>query len=437
MKVIIHRGAHEIGGNCVEISTSKTRIILDLGLPLVEPNNKQKKFESLSILKKSTEALLKAGVLPRVPGLYGDESIELAPDAVLISHSHQDHYGLAAHLRKNIPVYLSREAKTIIEVSDLFLPVKGYLKYTIPLEDRCPVVIGEFTVTPYLMDHSAFGAQAFLIEAEGKKVFYSGDIRGHGRKEKLFKRFLHIAPKPVDCLLMEGTTLDRPSKAIVKEEDLEDDLVQIMREYPGLKLVSTSPQNVDRMVTLYRAAIRSSSLLVVDLYGAYLLDQIHPLAKTPYPSSSFKHLKVFFSKKMMTRLYRNHRKDIVRKYSPFEITKEQLKANLGRSLFLFRDSMLDDVKTFGDLKGSVLIYSMFQGYMQEPRFQVVKSFLGEQGIPIRMLHTSGHAPFEDLKRFIQALKPKMVIPIHTTRPDRYKELHDRIRILADGEPLLV
>jgi ribonuclease J len=221
---------------------------------------------------------------------------------------------------------------------------------------------------------------------------------------------------------------------MVKEEDLEGDLAKIIREYPGLKLVAASPQNVDRMVTLYRAAIKSNGLLVVDLYAAHLLDQIHSYSKTPYPSLSFKQLKVFFSKRMMTHLYRNNRKDIVRRYSAYEISSDQIKANLGRCIFLFRESLLDDVKKLGDLNRSVLIYSMWKGFMDEPKFQTVKRFLDEQGIPIRVLHTSGHASFEDLKRFAQALKPKMVIPIHTTRPNRFKEMHPNIKILSDGEP---
>ena len=53
---------------------------------------------------------------------------------------------------------------------------------------RTPVEIGPFRVTPYLVDHSAFDAYALLVEADGKRVFYSGDFRGHGRKRKLSRR---------------------------------------------------------------------------------------------------------------------------------------------------------------------------------------------------------------------------------------------------------
>ena len=34
--VTVHRGSNEIGGNCVEIATAKSRLILDVGMPLSE-----------------------------------------------------------------------------------------------------------------------------------------------------------------------------------------------------------------------------------------------------------------------------------------------------------------------------------------------------------------------------------------------------------------
>ena len=45
MNLIIHRGTHEIGGTCVEITTDETRIIIDLGMPLADPRDKKKKLK--------------------------------------------------------------------------------------------------------------------------------------------------------------------------------------------------------------------------------------------------------------------------------------------------------------------------------------------------------------------------------------------------------
>ena len=41
------------------------------------------------------------------------------------------------------------------------------------------------------------------------------------------------------------------------------------------------------------------------------------------------------------------------------------------------------------------------------------------GEPLIQHHTSGHATPADLVRLVQALKPEVVVPIHTEAPDAY------------------
>ena len=41
MQVKIHRGAHEIGGSCVEVESHGSRIVLDVGKPLWAEWNEQ------------------------------------------------------------------------------------------------------------------------------------------------------------------------------------------------------------------------------------------------------------------------------------------------------------------------------------------------------------------------------------------------------------
>jgi len=80
LNIIIHRGASEIGGTCIQLSTDNTTILLDLGLPL----NKNSRHIDVAALK---------------------------PDAVLISHPHQDHFGLIDALDPEIPVFIGELGK--------------------------------------------------------------------------------------------------------------------------------------------------------------------------------------------------------------------------------------------------------------------------------------------------------------------------------------
>ena len=190
MKLTIHRGTQEIGGSCVELSTNSSRILIDFGMPLV--NDKKESFDSKILTGKSLDELKKLKILPDINGLYRDE--EKAIDAIIISHSHLDHYGFLKFVHPDIPIYMSEGAKILVEISDIFIPHKiGELN--VRTIDKKSFAVGDFKIQSYLVDHSAFDARAFLIEAEGKRLFYSGDFRGHGRKSILLDRMISKPPR--------------------------------------------------------------------------------------------------------------------------------------------------------------------------------------------------------------------------------------------------
>jgi ribonuclease J len=77
------------------------------------------------------------------------------------------------------------------------------------LRHREPFNHGGFRITPFLNDHSAFDAYSLLVEADGRRLFYTGDIRGHGRKAGIFEQLLRRPSEAIDVLLTvtsPGTT---------------------------------------------------------------------------------------------------------------------------------------------------------------------------------------------------------------------------------------
>jgi ribonuclease J len=164
----IHRGTQEIGGSCVEIWTENTRIILDIGLPLVEKDGSDFKDGKYKNLDRSE--LISKGLLPDINGLYDDRA---DVDALLISHAHADHYGLAGYTDRSIPCYISRATKDLIELSNIFTPQDTQLGDCRFFESGKMFKVGDFRITPFIMDHSAFDSYAFLIEHDGKSVFYT------------------------------------------------------------------------------------------------------------------------------------------------------------------------------------------------------------------------------------------------------------------------
>lgn len=244
MRARIHRGAHEIGGNCVELEADGKRILIDIGRPL---------------WAEASDPV----PLPQVTGLGGRDPSLLG---VVISHAHPDHYGLAGLLPDEIPLFMGEATARILRESSFFTPVGLDREPAAFLVDREPLAIGPFTVTPFLVDHSAFDAYALLVEAGGRRLFYSGDFRGHGRKAAILERLLHNPPASVDVLMIEGTRLGRAAAddEPTDEREVERECVEIFRRTRGIVLAAFSMQNIDRLVSLYRAALQADRDFVLD-----------------------------------------------------------------------------------------------------------------------------------------------------------------------------
>lgn len=423
MKLTIHRGSKEIGGSCVEVKSGASRILIDFGLPLVDENRDQ--FAPKKIEGKSKEELIRSGVLPDVEGLYEDEQPTV--NAVLLSHPHQDHYGLLSFINSQIPVYLSEGCKELIEISHFF----GQTNYK--AANVKPVTVweqfqeGDFNITPYLVDHSGFAALAFLIEAEGKRIFYSGDFRAHGRKSVLFDNMLKRPPQNISYLLLEGSMLGREQGEYGGEEDIENKLVELFRNKKQMYFLASSSQNIDRLVSVFRACKRSGRILVIDPYTAFILHKLKKISAHIPQFDWGENIRIFFVPNSSTNRMAEDKS--LFQFKSAKITYDQMQEN--RNRLVIKDSFLTRqiFSKKGHLEETTLIYSMWERY-----FADVKEFWEKNDVPVLHVHCSGHAYIDDLKIFVRAMEPEFVIPIHTFFPEKYPELFgDNVRIVKDGE----
>jgi ribonuclease J len=428
MRLIVHRGTKEIGGSCVELATAKARILIDFGMPLVKASREP--FDSKVLVGKSPEELKRLGVLPNIKGLYRDEAKSV--DAILISHSHMDHYGLLGYVNPDIPIYMSEGAKILMEVSNIFTPCKVGNINTRVLDKRQKLEIGDVTVIPYLVDHSAFDALAFRIEADGRKIFYSGDFRGHGRKSALFKRIVAHPPKDIDYLLLEGSMIGRGKQIFKDEIAVESRIEKILHLNDNIKFLFASAQNIDRIVSAYRACLKTGHIFVIDIYTAYILDSVKKVSKK-IPQFNWRNIRVKFLKSHADTLATKVSKELLYRYNTRKIEMEEINEKKGRVLMLARDNSIFPtiVKSIKDIYGARIIYSMWEGYLTEE----FKNWIAQKGLAIESVHTSGHATLQDLKAFANALKPRTLIPIHTFEPGQYPALFRNVRIMKDGEVL--
>jgi ribonuclease J len=411
MRACIHRGSKQIGGSCIELEESGQSILLDLGLPLdAEVNTSQ--------------------LLPALSGLNGSDPSLLG---ILISHPHLDHYGLLAHVARQVKIGLGASARRVLCAAADFVPGE----WPLPNAgwDYCSgrsFDIGPFHVTPYLVDHSAYDAYALLIEAGGRRVFYSGDFRGHGRKSALFERMVANAPCDIDALVVEGSSLSRldADESFPTESEVEARFADAFRQTSGLVLVHTSVQNVDRIVSIFRAAKRTGRTLVIDLYAAAVLEAT---GNANLPQSHWDGIALFVPHAQRLHIKKNTLFDLLSKHSNNRVFEGDLNRAPDRYALLFRPLHRKDLERASCLAGAHYIYSQWEGYWDQGKYDNLRRWIASHGIPRTCIHTSGHASPLDLKAFVQAIDSKRVVPIHSFRPDLYPALFANVEAHADGE----
>jgi len=410
MKVCIHRGAKEIGGTCIEIESLGKRLVLDIGQPLDCPD-------------------AECAVMPAVKGFEEEDASLLG---VIISHPHQDHYGLAHRLPESTRFLMGAAAERILKAAADFTPSGGTFKHVTHLENNTPIKLGPFTITPYLVDHTAYDAYAVLIEADGKRLFYTGDLRGHGRKSKLFEGLITHPPANVDVLLMEGTTLQREGteKGFPTEHELELELAKLFKETKGMPLVNCSGQNIDRIVTVFNAAKRSGRQFIADMYTAHIL----AATENPrVPQSFWKEVSVFLPYSQKKRIVQDKSYSIADKFYSDRIYPENLASAASRSVMLFRPNMCSDLEKAKCLGGACFVYSMWDGYLSDEKNKDFLAWLQQHNIPLYKHHTSGHASVSDLIRLRNAFTSAVAVPVHCAEPELFKTTFNHVQMHKDNE----
>ena len=387
MQIVVHRGTHQIGGVATEIRTESTRIIIDMG----------------------DELSLDDGYEPEDLSISGVTDLNGHCDAVLFTHNHGDHVGQIQRIRDGIPLYIGAFAKEVLlktlptnEVS-----LKLRMEQAKLLKPGEQLLIGDITITPYSVDHSACDSYMFLIEADGKRILHTGDFRLHGFRGKAIPKLLSKVIGKVDILIMEGTTLSRDDVQTITERELQQIVKGCMTQYKYVFVLCAST-NLERICALAKAVPRGK-YFICDEYQAQLLELIE------------KHWGTY------SELYRDIKRTIY-----------------GENLFsLFQDKgflmMVRDNQNFRkimqrfDAKESILLYSMWDGYRTRPG-STIPDFINIIG-RWEPLHTSGHAPQKDLRMVIEKINPDIIIPIHTDSPERLQEICSghKVMVLNDGE----
>lgn len=421
MDIQIHRGARQIGGTAVEIAAGQTRLLIDCGSELDGARG--------AVSDASMRELLQTRWF----------------DAVLLTHYHGDHIGLLDAITEDTPIYMSPAIYTVLKTKQRFLK-QAWMQVLLDDEQgRLHIIppaktfqLGDFAITPYYVDHSAYYAYMYVLEAEGEVVLHSGDFRRHGKLggalPKLLPRLVH-RHHGIDVLLVEGTLLGRndasnltaiqrdgwPEVVCGSEAQLAEEALRLFQRHRQ-NFVVCSSTNFDSLDGFCDAAAK-----------AHLPIYAHPhlaAQMEAFPGIEEKHRNVYHLPDATGRPPKKLLKDRPQEFVCLIGTLMNPKSF---------DYYADIMRAFPDAQ---IIYSMWTGYLRKGSSACIDALADFVASWPRgaFLHTSGHAKPSDLKWFIETIRSReAILPMHSMHPEELKnigvsgKLAERIRLLQDGE----
>lgn len=424
--ITIYRGSHQIGGCATEISAGRQRIVIDFGASL--PGNEAE--------EAMTDEELVSAVFDGRPC-----------SGVFFTHYHGDHIGLYQQIPKEIPLYIGKTAKRIMEILTEkldfhrqaeqvgLLRIQGMNCY-FPGKKTDLSGNGDIQVTPFVVDHSALDAYMFLIEAGGKKILFTGDFREHGiaGRNDTFEKGIRTYIGKIDILITEGTMLSRINEnkqnMIRTEEDLGRRARELFRKNKE-SVILVSSTNLDSIMEFYHALPWGMDF-VCDAYQAKLI------------LAAMEDKGKYYAKYRPEMIHGKPRRFCIIggmeglgekqncQSACFKVLKNKGFTMLARE---GNRKFASAMKYFSD---PLIIYSKWAGYL-EGKYAVpaAREFIGNHRM--EMLHTSGHAYIETIEKLLRLTEPDIVIPMHTECADGFGEIPafqpywDRVKVLRDGE----
>lgn len=123
MELVIYDGANTIGGNKIYLGDGKHGFFLDFGKNFVHEARYFREYISMRAIRGVHDPI-EMGLLPRldiyrrdlIPEDMRIESFNKLPlDAILITHAHLDHFGMAGYIDFSVPVVASAETLALIK----------------------------------------------------------------------------------------------------------------------------------------------------------------------------------------------------------------------------------------------------------------------------------------------------------------------------------
>ncbi|GMA64389.1 MBL fold metallo-hydrolase [Alicyclobacillus fastidiosus] len=401
-----YAGTNTIGGNIISMEYGSHRLIFDMGRAF---RGDVPSFDE-RLQPRSAMDLMAVGLAPDIAGIFqGDDRVSSMHTAIAISHCHLDHTGLLPYVRTDLPVFTSTGTHRILQVLDAVADgPRSPLSYR-PVEPETWVHFGPFHLQFVPVDHGTPGASAIFIKTPDARLVYTGDLRLHGLHRDETERFITFAREfHPDVLFIEGTRsgdLGDPSENVSEHDVTRGVLEQTVRANAGVYF-NVYERHPERLHAFRCAAKAANRELVLDAVTAYMYHHFEGVSDFAVWAEEDARLPEALSRWL--------RDTGVKQIRPSDVCG--LEHVYAAQLPYSRLHYLIDIQPADG--GRYLHSDGTPLGPYDPAWANMLRWLDHFGLEFVAMGSSGHATRRDLVNILEAIEPKVCMPIHSLQPWR-------------------
>jgi len=340
-------------------------------------------------------------IIPNTTYLEGKKS---NIQGLILTHAHYDHIGALPHIIERIgnpPIYATSLTKGIIEKRQSDYPNSPRLNVRVVKNGDRLRISNYFEATFFGVPHTIPETTGILLKTPVGNIVHFADFRidyddegeAHGLEE-----FEKIGAMGVHTFMVDSTNAEKEGHSI-SERTVEKNLEEIFRKAEGRIIVATFASLLTRIAEIVKIAEKLGRKVALSGYSMKTNIQI---------AQNLGFVKANPGTIVPLEEIHKYRDDRLLVLS----TGAQGESNASLMKMINGEHRQIKIKP-GDTV--VLSSSVIPG--NERSVQVVKDNLSRQGAVVYHsalvdIHSSGHAPKEDLKLVTELLRPKFVVPVH-------------------------
>jgi ribonuclease J len=377
-------GLEEIGRNCSFLEYKDEIVIVDVGLQFPEEETPGIDYiiPNVSYLEKRKENI----------------------HAIILTHGHYDHIGGLPHVLTklgNPPIYATSITKAIIEKRQEDFPNAPKMNVITVKNGDEVKLSNHFTGFFFGVPHTIPESCGVMLKTPIGNIVHFGDFRieydTKGRAQGL-DEFAAIGKMGIHTFMCESTNADKPGQSL-SEETVEQNLGEIFSAAKGRIIVATFASLLVRIAEIIRIAERLGRKVALSGYSMKTNIQI---------AQNLGYLKA--KEGTIIPIEEAHR--IKDDHLLVLSTGAQGESNASLMKIITGEHRQIKIK-----QGDTLVLSSSVIPGNESSVQVVKDNLARQGAIIFTsnlvdIHSSGHAPKDDLQLAMNLIKPKFLMPVH-------------------------